>query len=697
MSSPTHLGKYRIRRRLGQGSMGIVYEGFDPQIERVVAIKVLAPSPADAAVAADLGVRFRREAQAVGRLGHPNIVAVHEFRDDLVGADGEPCACIVMEYVAGRTLKECFDAGTQFSLADVGQIMGELLAALGHAHEHGVVHRDIKPANVMLLDSGRVKVTDFGVARLDASDLTLTGTMIGTIAFMAPEQFMGQPVDGRADVFSCGVLLYRFLTGELPFSGSSTSTIQKLLNQEPLAPSTLNRTLSPAWDPVVRKALAKSPAERFQDAPAFASAIRQAMTGDDGPTIASPPPALATPSPANRWPIAAWSAGALLVAGGLAVYLGARDDRRGHDADLDRPAPVIQGSAASPAPPPLAAASTATAGTTAANGAAASGAAEDVEQQAWDDARAADNALAYQAFLDAYPSGRFAVRARIRLAGLRPKPANAVVAAPPPAPVAPTVVSPRPVAPEATPAKARDGAAPATAAVTATVPTPSPQAAPTKARDSTAAPSPRLAPAPTASAPSSRFAAAASAPTAATRDPATSLDAYRKAAEHGDAEAQFRLGLMYLRGQGVQADKSVGFDWVHKAAAQGHAAAQNRLGNAYEDGAIGVHPNLVSASDWYARAAAQGNGFAQASLGKMYLQGRGVFKDADKARALLTQSCEGGNGYGCYHLATMYEEGNGVAKDAAQATRWYREALARRTIAQTKLNEHATAFVAKHP
>jgi TPR repeat protein len=704
MSPPTHLGKYQIRRRLGQGSMGIVYEGFDPQIERVVAIKVLAPGQIDDASTSELASRFRREAQAAGRLSHPNIVAVHEYRDDVVGADGAPCAFIVMEFVPGKTLKECFDAAMQFSLPEIGRVMGELLGALAHAHEHGVVHRDIKPANVILLASGRVKVADFGVARLDASELTLTGATLGTIAFMAPEQFMGQPVDGRADVFSCGVLLYRFLTGEVPFSGSHTSTIQKLLNQEPLAPSLLNRSVSPVWDPVIRKALAKRPAERFQSAQAFAGAIRQAVSGpDDDATIVAAPskPAGSVRSRVAR--IAAASAAGLVVASGLAFYLWPKEGRDGRDAvvaSASAPAAVL-----APAP--------ARDSTPASSPAVAAVGGEDIEQQAWADARAADNVFAYRAFLDAYPAGRFAARARIRLAGLRPTPVPVPVTA---GPAPPPVPAPRASVPDSSLAKARPSESPAPLA-----PKPAARASESAAPIARPAPAaPASAPPPTVSPPPETNATAKTlrdceaivetevrcqvAMAAMYRDGlgvpadlAKALGWYRKAADHGNPEAQFQLGLMSIRGQGVKADPAQGLGWIRKAAEQGYTPAQNRLGNAYEDAEIGVQPNLVLASDWYAKAAAQGSPFGQANLGRMYLYGRGVFKDTGKARGLLSKSCDNGNGYGCYFLATMFEDGNGVPKDYALATRWYREALARRMITQARFNDHAKAFVAQHP
>ena len=282
MSGLGKIGKYEIRRELGRGAMGVVYEGYDPVIERTVAIKTIRPEQLEKTQAVEILARFKREAQAAGRLSHPHIVAIYDYGE--VAPEGElardtaggQVAYIAMEFIRGRELKDYFDANERFGIKQVERIMQELLSALDHAHKNGVVHRDMKPANVILLEEGTVKVADFGIARIETSDLTQAGTVLGTPAYMSPEQFLGQPVDGRSDIFSCGVILYQFLTGEKPFTGTVTTIMHKVLKEEPLPPSTLNVTLPPAWDAVVKKAMAKGPAERFQTAAEFAAAIRNA-------------------------------------------------------------------------------------------------------------------------------------------------------------------------------------------------------------------------------------------------------------------------------------------------------------------------------------------------------------------------------------------------------------------------------------
>src|SRR5215510_2206587 len=225
MDAPKKLGKYE---------MGVVYEGFDPTIERVVALKTIRADQLGGEDAAEIMARFRREAQAAGRLNHPRIVSIYEYGEDA------GTTFIAMEFVAGRSLKESFEQNARFSVPQIVRIMSQLLEALDYSHRQGVVHRDIKPANIMLLADGTVKVADFGIARIESSNLTQTGMILGTPSYMSPEQFMGQKIDGRSDLFSSGVILYQLLTGERPFTGSPTTIMHKVLQENPLPPSQLN-------------------------------------------------------------------------------------------------------------------------------------------------------------------------------------------------------------------------------------------------------------------------------------------------------------------------------------------------------------------------------------------------------------------------------------------------------------------------
>lgn len=280
MTIPEKLGKYEVRRELGRGAMGIVYEGFDPTIERRVALKTIKGEQLDQVEAGEILSRFKREAQAAGRLTHANIVGIYEFGED------NGTVFIAMEFVEGRELKEYFDSEQRFPITDVRRIMGELLDALDYSHRQGVVHRDIKPANIIILANGTVKVADFGIARLESSTLTQQGSVLGTPSYMSPEQFMGQTVDGRSDIFSAGVVLYQFLTGERPFTGAFTTIMHKVLKENPPLPSELNVQVPLMFDGVVRKAIAKRPEDRFQTAKEFRDAIMAAgVSGSSDATV----------------------------------------------------------------------------------------------------------------------------------------------------------------------------------------------------------------------------------------------------------------------------------------------------------------------------------------------------------------------------------------------------------------------------
>jgi serine/threonine protein kinase len=273
------LGRYQLLRVLGRGAMGMVYEGLDTRLGRTVAIKtVLRSFLADDSTAADYAVRFEREAQAAARLNHPNIVALFDFGEQ------EDVSYIVMEFIRGRELAEAFKAGDRFTPQQTLRLMTELLAALGAAHDSGIVHRDVKPANVLIDESGRVKLADFGVARVvePNQDRTLPGTMVGTPSAMAPEQILGQAVGSRTDIFSAGLIFYQLLTGKRPFAGSGPFGVQRaILHDEPVPPSTLNPELPTAVDAVLAKALAKAPTQRYNSAAAFSAAVTAAL----GPVV----------------------------------------------------------------------------------------------------------------------------------------------------------------------------------------------------------------------------------------------------------------------------------------------------------------------------------------------------------------------------------------------------------------------------
>jgi serine/threonine-protein kinase len=274
---PARLGKYEVLGVLGKGAMGIVYKAIDPDIQRAVAIKTVRKDILDADVAAQFMARFRNEARAAGRLHHPNIIGVYEYGED---AD---VAYIAMEYVDGIGLREYLNRKARFELGQVLAILTQLLLALEFAHAQGVVHRDIKPANLILTSAGTLKVADFGIARVDQSNLTMTGMVMGTPSYMAPEQCQGLPSDHRADLFSAGAVLYELLTGAKPFAGTIEAISYKICHENPRPPSEISPlALPPSIDGVVATALAKRPEDRFQHASAFQFALRLAAGEDTG-------------------------------------------------------------------------------------------------------------------------------------------------------------------------------------------------------------------------------------------------------------------------------------------------------------------------------------------------------------------------------------------------------------------------------
>jgi serine/threonine-protein kinase len=273
---PKQIGKYTVTRALGKGAMGMVYEGFDPVIERKVAIKTILKDYLESEEMEEAVARFKREAQAGGRLQHPNIVAVYEY-----GNADDGTAFMVTEYVQGEELKAILASGRRFELIDVFELMKQLLTALDYSHKQGVVHRDIKPANLMVILPGpKLKVMDFGIARIASSSLTQVGTVVGTPTHMAPEQLMGIPADGRVDLWASGVILYELLTGVSPFLAETPAAVMhNVLQGQPAAPSALKPGIPAGFDAVVGRALAKKPDERFQTAREFQAAMLMALQG----------------------------------------------------------------------------------------------------------------------------------------------------------------------------------------------------------------------------------------------------------------------------------------------------------------------------------------------------------------------------------------------------------------------------------
>jgi serine/threonine-protein kinase len=324
-------GRYRVVSRIGSGGMADVYCAEDLQLGRNVALKLLHDR---FAADGEFVERFRREASSAAGLQHPNVVAVYDR------GEWDGTSYIAMEHVRGRTLKQLV---TEEAPLDPGRAIGlveQILRAARFAHRRGIIHRDLKPHNVIVDDEDRAKVTDFGIARAGASDMTQTGSIMGTAQYLSPEQAQGAPVDARSDLYSIGITLYELLTGRVPFDGDSAVTIAlKQVNEAPVPPSAYNEAVTPELDAVVLKALAKDPADRFPDADAFTAALEDARRApqatavtalapaDWDPTHAAPP-APTGPFPAvvedpepdrSRWWL--WVLGILLVVALIAGVL----------------------------------------------------------------------------------------------------------------------------------------------------------------------------------------------------------------------------------------------------------------------------------------------------------------------------------------------------------------------------------------
>ncbi len=256
------LGRYEVSGILGKGAMGQVYLGTDPAINRQIALKTIRLDfVTDPAEMAELKERLHREAQAAGRLSHPNIVTIYD-----VGSEGD-LQYIAMEYLEGQTLEEMIKRKVKFNYRIIAQIIVQICAAMDYAHKQGIVHRDIKPANIMIRSDYRVKVMDFGIARVESSSMTKTGIAMGTPNYISPEQLKGQQVDNKADIFSLGVVMYEMLLGKRPFKGENiTSLIYSIIHTEPEKPSSINPQIPLLFDHIVGRALKKDPKERYQSA-----------------------------------------------------------------------------------------------------------------------------------------------------------------------------------------------------------------------------------------------------------------------------------------------------------------------------------------------------------------------------------------------------------------------------------------------
>ncbi|MBB5019089.1 serine/threonine-protein kinase [Chitinivorax tropicus] len=342
---------YQILSKLGQGAMGVVYKATDTRLDRPVALKVMSIN-LEPTLREQFAARLQQEARSAGRLNHPNIITIYECErvNDL--------PYIAMEFVDGPSLADMQETGKQLPIDKVLKILRQLLKGLSYAHQNSIVHRDIKPGNLMFTSTGVLKITDFGIAQMPASDLTQTDTPLGSPRYMSPEQVSAKRVDGRSDIFSCGVLLYEMLTGKAPFDADNVaSVVYKILFEMPPAPIELNPAV-PKWlSDLTMICLAKAPEQRFQSAEAMLDAVRGGLRERDeelvahGTLIPKPEAVVAAkhPAPAAAGtkkkhavgkPLAIWG-GVLVAVGLLAVGVGVWLSTRLQPVTSPSQAPVV--------------------------------------------------------------------------------------------------------------------------------------------------------------------------------------------------------------------------------------------------------------------------------------------------------------------------------------------------------------------
>jgi serine/threonine protein kinase len=278
METLLQLGRYEILAELGRGAMGAVFRARDPKIDRTVAIKTISAPSAGAQDAEHFHQRFFREAQAAGRLSHPGIVTIYDVGED----EHSHTPFIVMECVEGQSLEALVAAECSRLLPHVTavELIKHVAEALDYAHSQSIVHRDIKPANILVTTAGQPKIADFGIAKVSLAEITLPGHVVGTPAYMSPEQLNGKAVDGRSDLFSLGVVAYWLLTGVKPFDGASiTEVCLQVVTKDPLPASQVRAELNTDFDYVLSRALAKDPAARYQSGRELAADLEDLQSG----------------------------------------------------------------------------------------------------------------------------------------------------------------------------------------------------------------------------------------------------------------------------------------------------------------------------------------------------------------------------------------------------------------------------------
>jgi TPR repeat protein len=632
------LGRYRITGRLGAGGMGVVYLAEDTVLGRRVALKtVRLLEGADPNSKQDLTERFLREARIVAQMEHPGIVAVFDF-----GHEGET-AYLVLEYVAGSNLANRMEQPPKLDRASGARVLLEAASALDYAHKRGVVHRDVKPANLLLTDDGRVKVADFGIAKLSGSTtMTATGMLMGTVEYMSPEQIRGETVDGRSDQYSLAVVAYQLVTGKRPFQADSTITLAHMIvYEQPTPASAANQSalVTLNVDRVLARALHKQPAARYATCSDFVRELELAWVGTASPVASASAPTM---------PDASIETAPLEMPAARAVP----------------PGPTATVGLPLPAPPPLPVAAPPVAAPVAATA--------NSKKWIW----VAAGVFLVVAGVAVVGAIKFAPVILKSMVPATEPVASSQPAATPQKTAAQTspAVTPPQVLPPRTPPSSLPVQRQATAAEQKAERDEASNASPKSA--STRVPVPAL----------EKKAAAGDVRTmvqtgdafaagqGGSQDYAKARIWYEKAAAKGDAGAMARIGDLHLKGLGVPRDYVLARSWYEQAAAKDFREAMDRLGELHYQG-LGVPKDYAAARQWYEKSAQRGFPLAFIHLARLYRYGNGVAQDCDVARTWYEEAAEANNNSAMLMLGDLYSEGCvGFHDDREKAREWYTKA-----------------------